>query len=247
MTRLRSFLVPAAALLALTASAQSGQGAAAGVNLVTASGSAEAKNAADMATLRIGVTSLAKTAKEAQATTSALANRLIQAALAVVPDRKAYQTSDLSLNPEYSNPPFAPGGFGGETTPPQGPKLVGYRATNVLIVRVDDVSKVGALVDAVTQAGATNVDSIAFGLKDDKAARRQALIDAVKEARAKAEAMAEGLGLRLGDVYSVEESGAIVRPFEMANVARFKGADTPVMPGEVTVGANVTVRFRLVK
>ena len=208
-------------------------------NLVTASGTAGAKMAPDMATIRIGVDTMAKTAKEAQANTSALANRLIAAAMKIVPDRKAYQTSELSLFPEYA----VQGGIG-DGKPP---KLVGTRARNILTIRVDDVEKVGPLVDAVSEAGATNVDSISFGLKDTKAARRQALMDAVRDARDKAEAMALGLGLKLGNVYSIDEGGgAIVRPYEMAAMSRMKDSSTPVMPGEVSLGANVTVRFRLI-
>lgn len=252
MRRFQSFLVPAFALLAFTASAQAPQGQTTLPNLVSSSGNAEIKLAPDMATIRIGVETQGKTAKEAQASTNLLANRIIDAALKIVPDRKAYQTSDLSLFPEYTQPGggggINGGGFGGGSVAiPEGPKLIGYRARNVLTIRIDDISKVGPLVDAVTDAGASNIDSISFGLKNDKAARRQALVDAVREAREKAEAMAEGAGLRLGDVFSIEEGGGTtVRPYEMARMADMK-METPVMPGEVSVGAMVTVRFRLVR
>lgn len=233
---MRLLLVPTLALLAMAVSAQQ---VPAGVSLVTATGAAEAKAEPDMATIRIGVETQGKTAKEAQAGASALANRLVAAAMKIVPDKKAYQTSDLSLYPEYSQ-------NDGGLVPP---KLVGYRARNVLTLRLDDVTRVGLLVDAVTEAGATNVDSIAFGLKDDKPARRQALVDAVREARAKAEAMAEGLGLKIAAVYSIDEgAGLVVRPYEMpmAMMGRAK-MDTPVMPGEVSLSASVTVRFYLTK
>ena len=233
----RTLLLPALALLAGSALAQQTVVAPAYPSVIVASGNAQIKTSPDMATIRVGVETQAKTAKEAQAGTSALANRLIEAALRVAPDRKAYQTSDLSLEPVYVQP--GQGGLG--TGEP--PKLVGYRARNVLTVRLDDVSKVGPLVDAVTGAGATNVDSIAFGLKDDKAARRQALIAAVREAREKAEAMAEGLGLKLAGVQGVDEGGGtIVRPY-MARTMAMADASTPVMAGEVTTDASVTVRF----
>ncbi len=238
MTRLRSLVVPAFALLAMAASAQQTPPMSI-PHLISTSGNAEAKAAPDMATIRIGVETQGKTAKEAQASTNVLANRIIEAALKVVPDRKAFQTSDLSLNPEYTQP-----------APNQPMRVSGYRARNVLVIRVEDLSKIGPLVDAATDAGATNLDSISFGLKNDKAARKQALMDAVREAREKAEAMAEGLGLRLGEVYSVEEGGGpIVRPFEMPMMAMARTADrsAPVMPGEVSLSASVTVRFTLVK
>ena len=221
----RSLLLPAFTLLAVSAFAQTSPLP----QLITVNGTAESKIVPDMATIRIGVETRAKTAKEAQAGTNALAQKLVAAAMRVVPDRKAFQTSDLSLSPDYSN------------VPGQLRQLVGYRARNVLTVRLDDVTKVGPLVDAVTDAGATNVDSILFGLKDERPARRQALIDAVRDARDKAEAMAAGLGLKLYGVYGIEEGGASVRPYAMAMSSR--EASAPVMPGEVSIGASVTVRF----
>lgn len=242
--KIRSFLVPAAALLALTSSAQAPQGGSSVQNTVTVTGNAESKTAPDMATIRIGVQSSAKTAKGAQEANSETANRIIAAALKVVPDRKAFQTSDLSLFPQYAPP--TGGGLSGMEPQPQ--RLIGYMATNILTIRLEDVTKVGPLVDAVTGAGATNIDSIAFGLKDDRAARRQALRDAVRDARDKAEAMAEGLGLKLGEVHSIEEGGGVrVMPYQMANMAALRDANTPVMPGQVSLSGSVTVRFLLAR
>ena len=227
----RAFLPVALLLTVMNASAQQ----TSVPNLITASGTAESKMTPDMATIRIGVETQAKTAKEAQAGTNALAQKLLAAALKVVPDKKAFQTSDLSLNPEivYSNV---------NGVPTQ--KITGYRARNILTVRLDDVAKVGPLVDAVTDAGATNVDSIAFGLKDEKPARRQALMDAVQDARDKAEAMAAGLGLKIFGVASIDEGGGpIVRPYMQTMLAERREPSAPVMPGEVSVGVSVTVRF----
>ena len=227
----RAFLLPALLLTAMNAEAQT----LPTPSLITASGTAESKTAPDMATIRIGVETQAKSAKEAQAGTNALAQRLIAAAMKVVPDKKAFQTSDLSLRPEYTQ-----SGRSGQNDPP---KIAGYVARNVLTVRIDDVTKVGPLVDAVTDAGATNVDSISFGLKDEKPARRAALMDAVQDARDKAEAMAAGLGLKLAGIQSIEEGGASFRPYAMPMMAMSREAKTPVMPGEVSLSASVTVRF----
>ena len=227
----RALLLPALLLTAMIADAQTPPTP----SLITASGTAESKTAPDMATIRIGVETQGKTAKEAQAGTNALAQRLVAAALKVVPDRKAFQTSDLSLNPEiaYSNVNGA-----------QTQRITGYRARNILTVRLDDVAKVGPLVDAVTDAGATNVDSISFGLKDEKPARRQALMEAVRDARDKAEAMAAGLGLKIFGVASIDEGGGpIVRPYMQTMMAARSEPSAPVMPGEVSVGVSVTVRF----
>lgn len=203
--------------------------------VVSATGNAEIETTPDMATIRLGVEAQGATAMAAQNSVNTVAQKIIAAALKVVGDRKLIQTSDLSLFPEYLN------------RPNEAPKITGYRARNVVTVRLENIEKVGTLVDDVTQAGATNVDSISFGLKNDKEARKAALRDAVREAREKAEAMADGLGMKLGDVETVEEGGQIVRTYAMDNFAELRAAKAPVMPGQVSVSGSVTVRFRLVK
>ena len=106
----------------------------------------------------------------------------------------------------------------------------------------------GEVIDAALEAGANQLEGVSFELQDDLASRQAALRNAVAEARAKAEAMADALGVRLVSILSVNEGPvAIERPMmEMARAASLQqGAPTPVSPGEVSVAASVTIRYQI--
>ena len=86
-------------------------------------------------------------------------------------------------------------------------------------------------------------------MKDDTAARREALTGASKQARAKADAIAQAMGLRIDGVFQVTEGGVqIMQPrmeLARAGVAAMDATGTPVQPGQVDVRAAVTVTYRV--
>ena len=130
-------------------------------------------------------------------------------------------------------------------------RLVGYRASNVLEIRVKDLSKIGPVIDAAIQAGANRLESVNFMLKDDLDARNTALESAAKKARSKAEALAEAMGVTIEGVEEIVEGG--VRLYPPQPMGRMRGmamaaeamSDTPVQPGQVRVQASVTVTYRV--
>jgi uncharacterized protein YggE len=202
---------------------------------VTGSGMTEADP--DVATVSLGIMAQAKTAREAQAGANAVATKIIAAVEKLGVDRKAIQTTALTLEPIFSE---------NRENEPRTPTVVAYRARNTVRVRLTDLAIVGPVVDVSIEAGANEVQGVDFGLVSDQEARQIALKSAVASARSKAEAIAAGLGLRLGDVLEVTEQGAGVFPGPvMAFESRSAGA--PVAPGQIIVNASVTVRFALVK
>jgi uncharacterized protein YggE len=117
-------------------------------------------------------------------------------------------------------------------------------------VRLQDLGKVGPVIDAGLKAGANEIQGVQFGLRDELPARQQALKQAVTEARRKAESMAEALNVRLGNPHEVNEDNVSFTPrFEintampMARAAEM--APTPVSPGQLEVHAAVTIRFEI--
>ena len=119
-----------------------------------------------------------------------------------------------------------------------------------MTVRVEDLSKVGPVIDAGLAAGANNLDGVDFGLRDDSAARAAALTDAVRSARTKADALARALRVKLVEILEVAEGGVSISP----PPSPFRGrvalaaeaiATTPVAAGEVGVEASVTIRWRI--
>jgi len=118
----------------------------------------------------------------------------------------------------------------------------GFVVTNAIEVRVDDLTRLGRLVDEVIKAGATSISGIRFELKDRDAVEREALRRAVEDARARAEALAAGAGLRIVRVQSITDQGieAVPPPMPMMRMeARADAAETPMAPGEIEVRASV--------
>jgi uncharacterized protein YggE len=122
----------------------------------------------------------------------------------------------------------------------------GYRASNAIEVRVDDVDRVGEVLDAAVQAGATTVNEIRFDLKDRDAVERQALKQAVADARARADAIAAGAGVTIASIVRIDEQGRSFpipppMPMRTANAAMAMAPGTPISGGEIEVQATVTL------
>ena len=120
----------------------------------------------------------------------------------------------------------------------------GYRASNTVEVRVDDLPQLGRIIDAVVASGATTVHNIRFDLKERDAAEREALRLAVADARARAEAAASGANLQLTGVVRIEEQGRAI-PMAMAGARTMAmdvaEAQTPITPGEIEIHSSVTL------
>lgn len=118
---------------------------------------------------------------------------------------------------------------------------------NAVRLELDDLNRVGAIVDAGIAGGANQLEELSFGLADESDARRQALAAAVRNARAQAETMAQAAGGRLGDL--IELQGSVPRPRAVAFEARALAApmaETPISRTEISVTEQVTARWRFV-
>ena len=243
----RLVLAPFAALLlssfaALPAAAQEGHMLSAPVPSLTVSADGEARVAPDEATVRLGVSAQAKTAREVQDQVNRTAGAILEAVRKLGIPADHIQTSELNLGPVY--------GQGRPDREPQEPQIVGYQASNVVSIQVEQLDKIGPVIDAGLGAGANRLEGVTFGLRDDRPARMAALRQAVEEARAKAEALADALKVRLVRILEVGEGGFTVAPQPFLKAGRMAMesaamADTPVSAGQVGVSASVTVRWEI--
>ncbi|MBQ0767501.1 MAG: SIMPL domain-containing protein [Sulfitobacter litoralis] len=202
---------------------------------ITVSGEGVVSLAPDTATIRLGVSERAASAAEAMAQTSekvrGILNQLDSLKIAGL-DRR---TSGLYLRPVYDN------GSRNDTTPVQ---VSGYEAGNTVSVTVPDLSKLGQLLDAVVAEGANDFNGLQFGLQDNQAALEQARKDAVSDAMARAQQLADAAGVKLGKVVSMSETSQGFRPMEMRS-AQMKSMDMPIETGEVDVSAQVSLQFEI--
>jgi len=117
----------------------------------------------------------------------------------------------------------------------------GYTVRNIFEIRTDDVSAVGAVIDAAVGAGANAVDLISFEAADPEYYYRQALNQAVADAVEKAQSVSVSLGIPVETVpVSITENSAAPRPMQ---TFQREFAATPVVPGNITVDASVTAEF----
>jgi uncharacterized protein len=204
--------------------------------LITVTGEATVQSAPDMATVMLGVTTNGATAAEAMTANNA--------ALAAVFDRlkvsgieeRDLQTSNLSVNPNWT-------GYDGTSTP----TINGYTATNMLNVRVRDLAKVGEVLDASIADGANTLNGITFEVSNPRPVQDEARKSAVKDARARAELLAEAAGVQLGRVMSISEQSGYGGPMPMFRAEADSAAGVPIASGQVGLGATVTISYEILE
>ncbi len=132
--------------------------------------------------------------------------------------------------------------------------IIGYKTTHLLKIETETIGEnsmknIGEYIDIAVAAGANRIDSISFGLTDEKRdiLQKQALEIASKDAKEKAQKIALGLGVKATNLVSASE-GAIYRAYtqtyayDMAE-ARVSGAPTEITPGQVSISATVSASF----
>lgn len=121
-----------------------------------------------------------------------------------------------------------------------------YRARHAFVVTVEDPDRVGEVIVAAVENGATEVDRVQFTLTKEtrRELRREAIADAMANARSQADTMAESAGLRITRVDTVSNREVGVDPFRR-EVALAGGGDagTSISGGPVTVTAQVQVAY----
>jgi uncharacterized protein len=123
-----------------------------------------------------------------------------------------------------------------------------YVARNTVEVRLDDIDRVGVVIDAAGAGGATTITGIRFDVRNRAALERDALRQAVADARARAEAAAAGAGANIDRVVRVEEDAQYEPPrpmMRMAAQAIERDAATPVEPSTIEIQARVTLTVSL--
>lgn len=197
---------------------------------VQASSTATVSVKPDQARIQIGVVSQASTASAAASQNAAELQKALTELKAAAGPNAEVKTVSYSLNPNYTN----------------GRAIKNYTATNIVEVTTSDLASVGKIIDAATQSGANEVRSLQFTLKDQTHARVEALSKAALQARTEAGAMAGALGLKLGRVLTLDESGVSpIRPM-MAMMARAETMPTPIQePQTIEVQATVTITIAL--
>jgi len=217
------------AAMASTASAQTLQ------PTVSVTGEASISVPPDLAQIDSGVTTEAKTAREASEANNRAMAGVLQALKNSGLAEKDIQTSRLSLSPQSTpgrnpNAPF---------------QITGYRASNRVTVTIRDITKVADTIDVLVGAGANEISGISFAVSKASKLLDDARAEAIADARRKAEIYAKAANISLGAPISIsEETAPSPVPYRKMAV-RMDAAAAPVAQGEETLRVSVSVSYEL--
>jgi len=206
------------------------------VRTLNVNGSAKVQLSPDIAYISIGVHTENENANKAMNSNNTQATKVIEAIKALGVDPKDIQTTNFSIYPSQQ---YGPSG-----------EMLGlkYVVDNTVYVTLRDISKIGDLLGAATDAGANTISGISFDVADKSAALSEARKNAVDDARKTAEELALAAGVTLGPIQSINYSNYMPTPVYMdakgGNTA-MAAAPVPIQTGTLTITADVNIVFEI--
>lgn len=203
---------------------------------ITVSGYAEKSVRPGIAYVTVGVRTQKPDMKAAQADNVKEMDAVLKAVKAKGIDEKDIQTQAFYVNPVYDQDTWT--------------KITAFEVIHTVRVKVKEIDRAGEIIDAAIAAGANNSNGISFDITQEERDRlyNEALKDAVKTGEAKAKVLAESVGKTIGEPVRIIEGGSSsVEPYYEARdkmaAAEYAGAGTTISPGEMNVGATVTLVY----
>lgn len=209
--------------------------------LISVSGEGVVAAAPDMAVISLTVLREAKTARAALDANSQAMADVLSAMWAEGIAERDLQTGAFSIQPRWVYPKNKDGGR-------EAPSIVGYTVVNTLTVRVRDLDNLGAILDKSVSLGVNQGGNVIFSNDDQASIRAKARLDAVAQAKVKAEAMTSALGVGLGRITQISESSYAPPPVPMlrAEMAMAKEAEpVPIAAGENEYRITVSVTWEI--
>jgi hypothetical protein len=239
--KFKHLILPAVGLVALLAVAcdngdtivqNSNQGG------IAATGTGRAFGEPDVAVINVGVNVQRDTVEQARADAATAQTAVIDSLKDNGVADEDIQTVGFSVYPQYDYPPNRPQG-----------QIIGYVVSNVVTAKVRDLDTTGKVIDDATVAGGNDavVQGVSFTIDDPKELQEEARREAVEQAKAQAEQLADAAGVKLGKLLSISESGGF---FPVATGGRsFDSAaqvpETPIEPGQVEINISVNLQYAL--
>ena len=203
---------------------------------IRVSGEATSTVEADMAVLGLGIVQQGKTPLVVRQVATEAADKVISSLIALGIEKKQIRTSNFSIYPVY------------DERPNKQNLIVGYRADTTITLTLEDTAVVAQAVETAMGSGANEIRGLNYRKKDEDSLRVETLRLAVVNATAKAAAMAETLGRKLGKAILAEEQGYSMRaPDSRQYLAKSMApaAQEAFSPGSVEVSASVSVSFEM--
>ena len=204
---------------------------------IAVNGTGRAATVPDVADVRLGVAVTRKTVAEARTKAAEVGTTVLGALTTLGIDRSDIRTASLVVQPEYDYKDGVQ-------------QLRGQSVSHQYVVTVRDLEKLGRVVDDGLAAGATTLDGVAFRTADPAGAVAAARVDAFRDARSRAEALAAEAGVALGVVIAIAEAdpAGTPRPLAFGKARMLAAADaapTPIETGEGEVVVGLSVVFAI--
>jgi hypothetical protein len=192
----------------------------------------------DQVRLSVSVNTQGQTAAAAMRSASGKTAEILALLKSMGVDERNIQTSRVNVSPTYD--------YSKQIQPPP---IIGYNSSNDFSVLFKGklMDKVGEFMDKAVTAGASNFGGLQYEASTQRELERDALKRAADDAKARAEVLAKQLGASLGQVMTISESvsqGGPV-PIMMKSAMMDASSAAPVMQGELSIRAEVTVVFEL--
>ena len=206
---------------------------------ITVTGRAQVAQPPDFATITIGVE-----AKAANAATALDASSKAVDGILALAGRLGIQSTDIGTAAVVLEPATRAITLQDGTHQEQPD---GYRASNRVSVRLADLGRLGDLLRQALNTGANRIDTITFGLKDPVAVESQLRLDAARDARSQAHALAEAVGAKIGALcqLTVGQSQPTDPPQQLrfSEGSRFGAKRVPIEAGMIASSAEATASF----
>lgn len=189
----------------------------------------------DIASVTVGIRSQGSTVKIVQDQINNVINKVSNAIKDLGIDAKDIQTTNYSIYPDYD--------YSGSSQ-----RIKGYSASANLFVKVRDIDKVNAVIDATTANGANEVSGISFEVDDKEKAENEVRSKAVADAKQKAENASKIAGFRLGKIINYSENfGDFPRPIPLRaqGAAEIESVPTQIEHGSTQVSVTVTLSYEI--
>jgi len=204
---------------------------------ISVSGNGSVSVTPDIARIEVGVEVTGRTVAEARGQAADAMDAVMDALDDNGVDEADVKTRFFNIYPQYN--------YRDE----RAPEIVGFTVNNQVTVTVRDIDSASEVLDAAIAAGgdAVRVNGISFTVDEPDQFLDQARADAIADARARAETLADAAGVDLGAVRSISESTSFVgdQRFAVPEAAFDGGGATSISPGEQELSVNVSVVFEV--
>lgn len=208
-------------------------------NTIVVSGEGKVTASPNIATVTVGMLTQGNDVARAQKENTEKMNALIAAVKKIGIEDKDMQTASYYINPRYNYRE-------GRST------IEGYEVLQSVTVKIRDLQKIPAVLAAAGEHKANQVSGVNFSIDEPENLRAEARGKAIDRARDMADAIAQGLGVKLGRVVAFNESMGGFPPPMPLMAERAYGVGGPDMmpqpkiePGSEEIVVNVSVTYEI--